>query len=530
VLERLMRVYFYAVMHQQVDTNDQDAKKMVGQVGGLYAKFMAAGAFMEPELLSIGHDALSQWVHDEPRLAHLAHYFHDLFRRQEHVRSGEVEEVLGMVSEVFQSAQNTYEMLVNADFKFAPAYDGQEVAQSTVGALAGHADRDVRRSAWENYCDTHLAYKNTLAASLTTAVTRDVFMSRVRKHGTALEAALYENNIPTSVFDNLIGTFQKHIPTWHKYWAVKKRALKLDKMHHYDIWAPIATNQPVVSYEQSVEWISAAMAPLGSAYTDAMKRGCLEQRWVDVYPNAGKSAGAFSFGARGTYPFIMMSYTDDLSSMSTLTHELGHSMHSYLTWQNQPAVYSNYSLFVAEVASNFHQAMTRAYLFDHNQDRDFQIALIEEAMDNFHRYFFIMPTLARFEREFHARVEDGRGVTADDLNALCHDLFAEGYGGELELDREREGITWAQFGHLYANFYVFQYATGISAAHALAAPIRAGDTAAAERYVRFLSTGSAKYPIEALKDAGVDMNTPEAVERAYAVLAELVERLDKLTR
>jgi oligoendopeptidase F len=225
-----------------------------------------------------------------------------------------------------------------------------------------------------------------------------------------------------------------------------------------------------------------------------------------------------------------MSFNDNLAAMSTLAHELGHSMHSYLSRKNQPVTYADYSLFVAEVASNFNQAMTRAYLFDNNTDPNFQIAVIEEAMQNIHRYFFIMPTLARFELEIHTRVEQGKGVTADDTINLMADLFSEGYGSEMHIDRERVGITWAQFGHLYSNYYVFQYATGISAAHALAARILAGEPNAAQDYVAFLSAGSSLYPVDALKRAGVDMATPEPVEKAFAVLASYVDRLDQLTR
>ena len=247
-----------------------------------------------------------------------------------------------------------------------------------------------------------------------------------------------------------------------------------------------------------------------------------------MYPNQGKRQGAFSFGWRGTHPFIMASYHDDLESMSTVAHELGHSMHSYLTWQNQPFVYSDYSLFVAEVASNFNQAMVRGYLRDAQPDRDFQIALINEAMSNFHRYFFIMPTLARFELEIHTRIEQGDGVTAEDMITLMADLFAEGYGDAMSYNREQSGITWAQFGHLFSNYYVFQYATGISAAHALAAPILAGTPGAAENYLKFLKAGSSIYPLDALKLAGVDMATPAAVEATFKVLGDMVDRLEQL--
>jgi oligoendopeptidase F len=240
--------------------------------------------------------------------------------------------------------------------------------------------------------------------------------------------------------------------------------------------------------------------------------------------------GAFSSGVPGTHPFIMMSYNDDLYGLSTLAHELGHSMHSYYTFKTQKLMaYSRYGLFAAEVASNFNQALVRDYLFRTETDPDFQIALIEEAMSNFHRYFFIMPTLARFELEIHERVEKGQALTADTLNKLMADLFAEGYGDELQIDHERTGITWAQFHtHLYSNFYVYQYATGISAAHALAEGILAGKPGAADNYLSFLKAGGSIYPLDALKLAGVDMTQPEPVESAFAVLAGLVDRLEKL--
>lgn len=250
---------------------------------------------------------------------------------------------------------------------------------------------------------------------------------------------------------------------------------------------------------------------------------------MDVYPNLNKSAAQFSSGSKGTYPFIVILYDDTIFSMSTLAHELGHSMHSYLTWKHQPAVYSQYSLFAAEVASNFNQAMVRAHLLKTTNDPEFQISLLEEAFSNFHRYFFIMPMLARFELEVHQRVESGQGVTADDMNALMADLFAEGYGSEMQFDRERTGITWATFGHLYQDYYVYQYSTGISGAHALARRVLSGVQDAAEDYLRFLRAGSSLYPLDALRLAGVDMSSPQPVEETFEVLAQMVDRLEELT-
>lgn len=526
------RLLFYALMAQACETTDQNATAMAGQATGLMGKFQAAAAFAEPELLALGQDKLSQWIVSEPRLRRYGHYVDDLFRRQQHVRSAEVEELLGMAQETFAQVENTSEVLTNAEIPFAPARKstGEEVAvsQGNNDSLRNSPDRDLRRSAYESFTDGHLAVKNTLASNYIASVKRDVFLARARRFDTALEASLFENNVPPEVFYNLINTFRSNIPTWHRYWDIRRKALGVDTLEPYDIWAPIAKRDHKVTYQQAVDWISEGMAPLGDDYVRVLRQGCLQDRWVDVYPNKGKRQGAFSGGWQGTHPFIMMSFHDDLKAMSTLAHELGHSMHSYLTWQHQPFIYADYSLFVAEVASNFNQAMVRAYLRDTQPDTDFQIALIEEAMSNFHRYFFIMPTLARFELEIHTRIERGDGVTADDMNALMADLFAEGYGDAMHYDRERSGITWATFGHLYSNYYVFQYATGISAAHALAAPILAGEPGAAENYVKFLSAGGSLYPLDALKVAGVDMATPQAVEATFAVLGEMVDRLAAL--
>ncbi len=287
-------------------------------------------------------------------------------------------------------------------------------------------------------------------------------------------------------------------------------------------------------YEQAVEWIAEGVAPLGEEYVKVMREGALQGRWVDVYPNQGKRMGAFSSGAVDTKPFIFMSYNDDIFSMSTLAHELGHSMHSYLAWRSQPFVYSNYGLFQAEVASNMHQALTRRHLLATNTDPGFQVAVIEEAMSNFYRYFFIMPSLARLELEIHEHAERGGAITAGYLNNLMADLMMEVYGSEVEVserDRERIGSTWAQFHtHLYSNFYVYQYATGIAAADHLAGRVAAGDPAAVGSYLSFLKSAGSMYPLEGLRMAGVDMTSPEPVEAAFATMSSMVDRLEELTK
>jgi oligoendopeptidase F len=533
VLKPAFRLYMYTNMSFNVDSHNQEAAKAVGRSGGLMGRAMASVSFLRPELLAIGRETLQKWMRETPELQVYTHYVEDLFRQQANTRSAEVEEILSMLSDPFQSVYKTYQSLTDADFTFAPARasDGTEVpfTGSTVHKVMTNRDREVRRTGWENYTDTYLAYKNTLASNLLTAVKQDVFAARARRHNSALEASLFPNNIPVDVFHNLIDTFRKNLPVWTRYWAARRKALGVEKLYPYDTWAPISQEQPAVTYEQSVEWVTEGMRPLGDEYAERLRRGCLEERWVDVFPNQGKTAGAFSTGAPDSFPFIKMSFDNSVFSLSTLAHELGHSMHSYLTRQNQPLVYARYSLFLAEVASNFNQAMVRAYLLETNPDPAFQLSLIEEAMYNFHRYFFQMPTLARFELETHRRVERGMGVSADDLNNLMADLFEEAYGGEMEVDRPRVGITWATFLHMYMNFYVYQYATGIAGAHALANRVLSGEQGAADAYLGFLKAGSSRYSLDILKEAGVDLTTPAPVEAAFQVMAGYVERLEKLT-
>ncbi len=532
IQRRTMKLMVFASMSYSVDTQDQISIGMYDHVHNLIGKMQGAAAFLNPALLALGNEKLKRWMIEDPRLTIYSHFMDNLFRKNAYVRSREVEELMGMLASPFSGPDSIYSSLTDADFKFKSAISSDQrevpVTQSTIEAVLHDPDREVRQTGWENYTDTFLMFKNSLANTLLASVKQDVFAMQVRKHKTTLEASLFEDNIPAEVFHNLISTFKKNLPTWHRYWRLRRRWLGVDVLHPYDIWAPLTISKPRLDYRQAVEMIAAGMKPMGDEYVQTLRRGCLADRWVDVYPNQGKTAGAFSSGSYDTHPFICMSFTDDVNSLSTLAHELGHSMHSYLTNRLQPFVYSGYSLFIAEVASNFHQAMVRAHLLKTNKEPLFQIALIEEAMSNFHRYFFIMPTLARFELEVHQRVERGEGLTADAMISLMTELFAEGYGGEMHIDHDRVGITWATFGHLYYDYYVFEYATGISAAHALSNRILSGVPNAVQDYLGFLSAGGSVYPLDALKIAGVDLNTPQAVEETFDVLSGYVDKLEAM--
>lgn len=532
LLVRTQKLSMYAYIAVNVDANDEAAAALVGKTATLRGQFQAAVAFVQPELLALGAETLLQWASSDPALATYTHYFEDLTRRQKHVRSAEVEEILGLVSDPFDTPYTVWSNLTNAETRFRPAVSssGEElpVAQGTIISLLPSLDRQTRRTAWESYQDGYLAHKKTLASNLEGLIKQNIFFARARGYRSALEARLAEDNLPLEVYHNVLNTFRANQPIWHRYWALRKRVLGYETLHTYDLHFSLATEEPYIPYAQAIDWISEGLQPLGSDYVSILRRGCLEERWVDVYPNEGKRSGAFSSGCPGTHPFIVMSYSDSLKALSTLAHELGHSMHSYLAWQTQPLVYTDYSLFVAEVASNFHQAMVRDHLLRTRPEPAIQIGLLDEALNNFHRYYFLMPLLARLELEMYERVERGESLTADLLNSLFAGYLAEGYGDAVSVDVERDGITWATFGHLYANFYVFQYNTGIAGAHALAHGILAGQPQAVERYLNFLRTGGARYPLDALQQAGVDLRTPAPIETAFQTLNSYIERLEQL--
>ena len=533
VARRGFKVFMYPSLWIECDGTNEEIMGMAGQAQGMLGKARAKASFADPELLEMDQDTLQSWLDTYEGLKLYQKYIDDLRREAQHVLSPEVEEVLGLLSDPLGRIMNVRNSLTNMDMIFAPAVgiDGTEydLIQSTKDQLLAETDREIRKTTWNNYADKFLEFNNTLANAYLLSVKRNVTMAHLRGYESVLHAKLSPNNIPVEVFHNLIDTYKKQIPTWHRYWDVRRRVLGFEKIYPYDIWSPLTQKDPRLAYKQAVEMIAEGMKPLGEDYVTTLRRGCLEERWVDYAINKGKGEGAFSDGAYDTHPFIMMSFDGNLSSMSTLAHELGHSMHSYYTRKTQPYIYSDYSMFVAEVASNFNQAMVRHHLFATNDDRDFQLALIQEAMDNIHRYFFIMPTLARFELEVHTRMENDEPLTPEMLNEIMAGFYAEGYGDTMTDDPRRTGSTWSQFIHLYEPYYTFQYATGISAAHALANGILKGDDPeAVSRYITFLSAGDSAYPIDALKGAGVDMSTPKAVEETFGVLEGLIDRLEGL--
>jgi oligoendopeptidase F len=527
---QLRRLRLYAQMPVAADSTDQAARQRAGKFAGLAAGWSRATAFVEPELLGIGAERLAELVAEEPRLESYARYFSRLEAQRDHVRSGEVEELLGGLNEPFAGASQAYGSLVNSDMPFdsvrLPGGEEADLAPSTLPQLISHPDRDVRRQAFSNYADSFLRFRNVITDLYLTRVKSSAFLAHARNYPSTVEEALSPREVPREALDAILRVFQQRLPVWHRYWAARRKLLGVGQLEPWDVFAPLS--KPLsVPFEQATEWILESLAPLGSEYVERVRSGLTEERWVDVYPNRGKRDGAFAAGAPGAQPFIMMSYDGGTGGMSTLVHELGHAMHAQLTFAEQPLAYSAYSMVAAETASNLNQALLFPYLLDSNDDPQFQLAIIEEALYNLHRYFFIMPTLARFELAVHGAVERGEGLTADRLITIMRELFSEAYGPEMRVD-DQTGITWAQFAHLYIPFYTFQYASGISAASALSADLRSGQEGARERVLEFLSSGDLHLPIESLQRAGVDLTTDEPIERAFDLVEKYVSRLEAL--
>jgi oligoendopeptidase F len=524
----------YAMLPVAADGGDGEARRALGAFAAVASRWRAETAFVEPELLAIGSERLAAFRSEEPELARFAPFLARLEEDRPFVRSAEVEDVLALAAQPLDALYRVQQALVAGDLRFEGVHaEGRhhEVAPSTIRALERDADREVRRQAFVSYADGHLAFADTLAELYLMRVQAQAFEARVRAHASGEAAALAGMRVPTSVLDATIAAFTRRLPVWHRYWAVRQRLLGVARLEPWDVHASLGRRPPGVPFEQAVAWIVASSAPLGEAYAERLRRGLLHERWVDRRPNRGKREGAFCASAPGVHPYILMSYVDDLPSASTLAHELGHAMHALLVDEAQDPLdgVDELSMTVAETASNAQQALLRDSLLagSARDERDLELAVLDEAMGNFHRYLFVMPTLVRFERHVHGALWRDEALTGDDLTGVLRDLFQQGYGDALVAD-DRVGSAWAQFGHLYVPFYTFQYAVGIAAATALVARIAAGEQGAAADLRAFMAAGPSRPPVDLFASVGLDVTTPEPIERAFDVVEGYVTRLEEL--
>ncbi|HEX6540307.1 MAG TPA: oligoendopeptidase F [Ktedonobacterales bacterium] len=530
--EILGRLFVYAYMRLHQDSTDNTYQAMADRVTTLANDINTATAHQTPEILAIPQERLEALLQEEPGLQVYRHAIEEITRERPHILSAEMEGLLAQAAEVGNAPERIYEMFSTADLKLPSVRDaeGNDV-QLTQGNFVAHflesRDRDVRRNAFEAMFTTYQSYRNTMAATLSAQVKRNIFFARARHYASALEASLEPHNIPVSVYDNLITTVNNNLPVLHRYLRLRKKLLGLSDLHMYDLYVPMVPEiEYKVTYQEAQQRIAEALAPLGDDYVSVVQRG-FASRWIDVYENEGKRSGAYSWGSYGTNPFMLLNYQDTMDSMFTLAHEMGHSMHSHFTWQTQPYPYSSYTLFVAEVASTLNEALLTHALLQTTTDRALRMYIINHALETFRTTLYRQTLFAEFERDMHAKAEAGEALTPEALGGIFKRLNDTYYGPVVTVD-DVIANEWGRIPHFYSSFYVYQYATGISASSALAHQILTEGQPAVDRYLRFLRSGSSDYSINLLRDAGVDLSTPAPVQEALDTFSHYLDDLEAL--
>lgn len=533
LFEALEQLYVYTSMRKDEDTTNSLYQGMADRATQLLVRASTVASYIEPEILALPQEKLEQFIQKTAGLALYRQQLDDLNRKRPHIRSTEVEAVLAAAGEVTGAPDDIFSMIDNADLKLPEITNEQgEKVQLTKGNYLIYirsTDRRVRKEAFEAQHETFLKQRNTIAATLAAQVKTDIFYTRQRGYSTSRERALSRNNIPVSVYDNLVTTIAEHIPLLNRYLALRKRMLKLDDLHMYDLYVPIVEEvNDNINYEEARDTVIAALAPLGENYIKTL-RTAFTQRWIDVFETPGKRGGAYSGGAYGTQPFILLNFQNKRDSMYTLAHELGHSMHSFYTRTNQPYQYGDYTIFVAEVASTLNEGLLTEYLLKNTSDRATRLAILNHSLEDIRGTLFRQTMFAEYEQQIHQQAEEGNALTADSLSQTYKALNEKYYGGETTID-DLISIEWARIPHFYYNFYVYQYATGISAASALVQQILHEGQPAVNRYLNFLSSGSSDYSIALLQKAGVDMTTPEPIKQAFQLFKSHLSQMEDLLK
>ena len=524
------RLANYCMRKSDEDTRNATYQAMTGEFIGIAVALNAATSFETPEIMSIEDDVLDGFYKACPQLERYRRYLTNLRRRKEHVLSAVEEKLLASAGEMAQTPDKVYGMLADADLTFADAVDSEgnrhALRQGTFVSLQNSTDRTLRKSAYENLYDGFSGVKNTAAGLLDAQNKQLKFFAEARKYGSAFEASLDSTDVPTAVYLNLIEAVHKNFDKMHRYVRLRKKLLGLDELHFYDIYTPLVKDvDKKIPFAQAKTTVYDSLAPLGDEYRKILQEG-FDNRWIDVYPNAGKRSGAYSAGAK-VHPFVLLNYTGTLDSQFTLAHEMGHALHSYLSNKTQNPIDSGYVIFVAEVASTCNEALLMEYLLGKTTDKKERAYLINHFLDQFKGTIYRQTMFAEFELLMGKLVAEGKTLTADLLSQEYRRLNEEYYGPDMVVD-DRIAMEWARIPHFYYNYYVFQYATGYSAAIALSRRILAEGKSAVDDYIRFLSGGCSKSPIDLLKDAGVDMTTPAPVEKALALFGELLDEMETL--
>ena len=523
------RLYVYARMKSDEDTGNQEAQERFGRAQSLYFAAGQNSSFMVPEILAIRPERLKDFMEQEKGLQKYGRLMEMLEKKREHTLSKEMETLLAQSLDATQGASQIFTMFNNADVKFPviTGENGQELAvtHGTYISLLENADRRIRRDAFLSLYSVYAQFQNTLAAAFSANVKQACFYAKARGYASSRQHSLEENEVPETVYDNLVATVRQGLPLLHRYVGLRKRELGLDEIHMYDLYVPMVEKEKGrYSYEEAKAMVLEGLKPLGEEYGNLLRKGFVN-RWVDVYENEGKRSGAYSWGVYGVHPYVLMNFNGTLNDVFTLAHEMGHSIHTYYSNQSQPYVYAGYKIFVAEVASTCNEALLIRHLLGKAKSRQERRYLINHFLESFRGTLFRQTMFAEFEQKAHEMAQKGQTLTAKALGQIYHQLNVDYFGAEMTVDGEID-YEWERIPHFYTPFYVYQYATGFSAAVAISSRILDGDADVIDGYRKFLEGGCTKPPVELLKLCGVDLSSPQPVKEALAVFEDLLKRFE----
>ena len=528
------RVIVYANQKYHEDTAVSKYQGYAAKADSISVALSSASSFMEPEILAMDEAVLNGFFEKEPELAHYRRAVDNILRKKEHVRSAEVEAVLALAEDMAMAPSNIFSMFNNADIKFPFVTDVEgnriQITHGNYISLIENKDRNLRKDVFRGLYGEYKKHANSVAAMFQAQLKQENFYAKVRKYPSVRAMHLASGNIPESVYDNLIETVHKHLPAMHRYVSLRKKLLGVERLHMYDLYVPVVEDTgKEYPYEVAKELVKKAIAPMGEDYVSVASAG-MDRDWVDVYENENKRSGAYSWGAYGTHPYVLLNHQGNLDSVFTLAHEMGHAMHSYYSDKKQSITYAGYLIFVAEVASTCNEALLMHYLLENCTDEADRKYLVNHQLESFRGTLFRQTMFAEFEKIVHQRIADGESLTKEDICKIYHDLNVMYYGPDMIVDEEID-YEWMRIPHFYTSFYVYQYATGYSAAMAFSKKILEEGKPAVDRYIEnFLSGGSSKDPIDLLKDAGVDMSTSAPVDDALCVFEDYLEKLESLVK
>lgn len=525
------KIFVYAKMKRDEDNDNSTYQALTNRAMSLYTKVNTAVSFITPEVVLIPEKILLKYIDKNEELKIYEQFLKEIIRQKKHILTEREEVLLASATEVSMVPGDVFTMFNNADVKFPYIKDenGEEV-EVTKGRyikFLENKNRRIRKEAFHALYSSYKAYRNTLAASLTGNVKKNMFYATARKYNSCLEASLDDDNIPVKVYDNLINTVNENLYLLHKYVTLRKKTLNLNKLHMYDLYVPIVEQpEKEITYEKALELVENGLRPMGQEYIGLLKKG-FKSGWIDVFESRGKTSGAYSWGAYGTHPYVLMNYQNTIKDVFTIAHEMGHALHSYYTDMNQPYVYSQYKIFVAEVASTVNELLLMDYLMNNTSEKDEKAYLINHYLEEFRGTVFRQVMFAEFEKIIHEKMENREGLTVEVMNRIYHKLNKKYFGNEVVIDEDID-MEWSRIPHFYSSFYVYKYATGFSAAISIARQILDKGKPAAERYKEFLKSGSSDYPIELLKKAGVDLTTTKPVEDGLNVFSEILDEFENI--